>query len=111
MIKANKILAIVTFGVFALLAFVLYSYAHEKPQYKKTEVPKEEERRVQLSQVRVNVGSQEEVNRAVGDIKYIRDPRTNLCFAHYSLFSGDVLATVPCGAIPPELLTVAKWAH
>ncbi len=47
----------------------------------------------------------------VARIKYIKDPRTGLCFAYYwdgSLNGGKALATVPCEAIPSHLLTVAK---
>ena len=48
-------------------------------------------------------------NRAVDSIQYMKDPRTSLCFAYrWGTNSHDgpslALATVPCEAIPPELL-------
>lgn len=64
-------------------------------------------------------------NNFVRDITYIKDSRANinLCFAYYwqsaqpaivvssSYGRGPAIATVPCEAVPPELLIVAKWAH
>lgn len=50
-------------------------------------------------------------NEVVGSIQYIKDTRTGLCFAYYwggMANGGPALATVPCEAIPAELLTVAK---
>lgn len=50
------------------------------------------------------------VNSVAGDILYIKDPRTDICFAycwHGFNNGGPALATVPCEAIPPELLIVA----
>lgn len=53
-------------------------------------------------------------NRAeviVREIRYIKDASTNLCFAYYwggSFHGGPSLATVPCEAIPPHLLTVSR---
>ncbi|MCK5060055.1 MAG: hypothetical protein KAR00_02850 [Candidatus Pacebacteria bacterium] len=44
-------------------------------------------------------------------VEYIKDPRTNICFAYSwggQYNGGQALSTVPCEAIPPELLTVAK---
>lgn len=54
--------------------------------------------------------SQSTANRVVRNIQYIKDPRTGLCFAYYygGSAGGSGLTTVPCEAIPPELLTVAK---
>lgn len=52
---------------------------------------------------------QADANKVVVEIQYIKDPRTGLCFAYMSGLSGGMaLATVPCEAIPPQLLTVAK---
>lgn len=54
---------------------------------------------------------QENANEVVVNIQYIKDPRTGLCFAYYwggAANGGPALATVPCEAIPPHLLTVAK---
>lgn len=55
---------------------------------------------------------QRAVNSVVWSIAYIKDPRTNLCFAYRwggeSSHGGPSLATVPCEAIPPQLLTVAR---
>jgi hypothetical protein len=54
---------------------------------------------------------QEYAHEVVVGILYIRDPRTNLCFATQWLGGGrreQGLATVPCEAIPPPLLIVAK---
>ncbi len=53
------------------------------------------------------------VNNIVGNIHYIKDPRTGLCFAYYwggAANGGPALTTVPCEAIPPELLITAKIA-
>ena len=47
----------------------------------------------------------------VGQMHYIKDPRTDLCFV-YVLPGGDygglAIAEVPCEAIRPNLLMVAK---
>ena len=56
---------------------------------------------------------QADANEVVGSIQYIKDARTGLCFAYYWYWggagnSGPALATVPCEAIPPQLLVVAK---
>ncbi len=43
----------------------------------------------------------------VQEIRYIKDPRTNLCFAYYwggAGNGGPALAYAPCEAVPPELL-------
>ena len=50
-------------------------------------------------------------NEVVSEIQYIKDRRTGLCFAYHwrgSMYGGPALATVPCEAIPAELLTVAE---
>jgi len=63
----------------------------------------EEDQRVQYLQARAN--------KVVDNIQYIKDTRTGLCFAYYwggTTTDGSALASVPCEAIPPELLTVAK---
>lgn len=47
----------------------------------------------------------------IHEIVYIKDSRTGLCFAYGwggSANGGPALATVPCDAVPPELLTVVK---
>ena len=54
---------------------------------------------------------QANANEVVGSIQYIKDTRTGLCFAYYwggKSNGGPSLATVPCEAIPPQLLPVAK---
>ena len=52
---------------------------------------------------------QANANDVVGSIHYIKDSRTGLCFAHRDGPSGGMsLATVPCEAIPLQLLTIAK---
>jgi len=54
---------------------------------------------------------QSNANKVIDTIKYIKDPRTNLCFTYYW---GDEpnaslsITTVPCDSISPELLTVAE---
>lgn len=50
---------------------------------------------------------QNTANQIVNNIWYVKDPRTNLCFAYCYYLDGMALATVPCEAIPPHLLTVA----
>ncbi len=50
------------------------------------------------------------VNDVVSRIQYIKDTRTGQCFAYYWGGLGDggpALATVPCEAIPSQLLTIA----
>ncbi len=49
--------------------------------------------------------------KIVRGIQYIKDPRTNLCFASNwggMANGGPVLATVPCEAIPSEILRLAQ---
>lgn len=53
---------------------------------------------------------QADANEVIGSIKYFKDTRTGLCFAYYwggGGNGGPALATVPCEAVPPQLLTVA----
>lgn len=47
-------------------------------------------------------------NMVIGDIQYIKDTRTNICYALYCNVGALTLATVPCDSIPPELLFVLK---
>ncbi|PIT89279.1 MAG: hypothetical protein COU27_01185 [Candidatus Levybacteria bacterium CG10_big_fil_rev_8_21_14_0_10_36_7] len=48
-------------------------------------------------------------NKIIGTVIYIKDPRTNVCFAYREeLGYKESLATVPCESIPPELLVVAE---
>lgn len=58
--------------------------------------------------------SQRKANRTVSRFQYIKDPRTYLCFAYFiregGYSGGPALATVPCEAIPPELLIIANLA-
>jgi len=47
----------------------------------------------------------------IDTILYIKDDRTGLCFAYHVHGVNNIresIATVPCEAIPPKLLTVAK---
>jgi hypothetical protein len=51
--------------------------------------------------------------RVLNSIGYVRDPRTNLCFAFrwgVPYYDGPslALATVPCEAIPPALLQIPR---
>lgn len=50
-------------------------------------------------------------NMVINDVCYMKDPRTDLCFAY--CWGGDgrggpALTCVPCDSIPPELLFVAE---
>lgn len=47
-------------------------------------------------------------NSTINKIQYIKDPRTNICFALYWNAGSPALATVSCDSIPPELLSVAE---
>lgn len=47
-------------------------------------------------------------NGIINSIRYVKDPRTNICFACVPAGRGSSLTTVPCDSIPPELLTVAE---
>ena len=50
-------------------------------------------------------------NEVVAALVYIKDPRTNLCFASYwggdNNEGGPALAAVPCESIPAALLTTS----
>lgn len=46
----------------------------------------------------------------VRKVTYIKDPRTNLCFAYAGEYGDNrsrVLANVPCEAVPPSMLIAA----
>jgi len=60
----------------------------------------EEKERTQYSQVIAN--------EVIKDIFYIKDPRTNTCFASFPAHLYRGVTTVPCEAIPPQLLTVGE---
>ncbi|HAQ01711.1 TPA: hypothetical protein DCZ46_02930 [Candidatus Campbellbacteria bacterium] len=53
-----------------------------------------------------------EVTNTVARIQYTKDPRTGLCFAIYQTWVGFAkiasLSTVPCEAIPSNLLITVK---
>ena len=58
-----------------------------------------------------SVKRQKTANLVVGNIQYIKDPRTGICFAYYwggMANGGPALTTVPEELIPPGLLTVAN---
>lgn len=58
-------------------------------------------------------GLQVETDQIISSLRYIKDPRTGLCFASSwrgGVHGGPGLAMVPCEAIPPQLLTVATVA-
>jgi hypothetical protein len=46
-------------------------------------------------------------NQIISSIVYMKDPRTNLCFAY--IWNGPALANVPCVEIPINLLTTASF--
>lgn len=53
----------------------------------------------------------EQLHDAIGSISYVKDGRTDLCFAYTwggMANGGPSLASVPCSAIPADLLTVVK---
>ena len=91
----ERILVVMCVGVLAL--FVVGCAKSEEVRAQK------ENKRVQRLQANAN--------EVVGSIQYIKDTRTGLCFAYYwggMGNGGPALATVPCEAISPKLLTVAK---
>jgi type II secretory pathway pseudopilin PulG len=48
-----------------------------------------------------------QTDNVVSNIRYIQDPRTNICYAYYwggGAYGGPALTAVPCEKIPPELL-------
>src|SRR5260370_41991665 len=50
----------------------------------------------------------------IGSIRYLKDSRTNNCFAYYwggLANGGPALAAVPCESIPAELLTVGPLPY
>lgn len=70
------------------------------------QLPKEEE-----CVRKENILRQQTADRFNGEVVYMKDARTNLCFAFYRSgrnFAGPTFVTVPCDAIPLELLTVAR---
>ena len=83
--------------VVALVATItLLYFPSEGP---KTDRAQEETRREQHLQ---------SINKIVGAIEYIKDPRAGVCFAYYWNGRNQNLSTVPCESIPPHLLTVAQ---
>ncbi len=48
--------------------------------------------------------AQRRIKNVVDSIQYVKDTRTGFCFAYWE--DGKALATVPCEAIPSQLLTM-----
>ena len=83
-----------------VVVLALFAAGCEKSQEVRAQ---EENQRVQRLQANAN--------EVVGSIQYIKDTRTGLYFAYYwggAGNGGPALATVPCEAIPPQLLVIAK---
>lgn len=89
--------AFILVAVCAVLAFVVLFLSGRSMGDEKSEAfrAREKDRRV----LRLSI--------LVSSIQYIKDSRTGLCFAYY-YGGGPALATVPCEAIPPKMLTVTK---
>lgn len=54
---------------------------------------------------------QERANNTVNQIIYIKDPRTDLCFAYVwkgGGYGGPGLACVPCDKIPKNMLIISE---
>ncbi|MCR4274609.1 MAG: hypothetical protein NUW02_00980 [Candidatus Campbellbacteria bacterium] len=54
----------------------------------------------------VQAKNQNVANDLLGSLRYMKDPRTGICFAFTPTFYPNEFAftTIPCEAIPPELL-------
>ncbi len=95
----KQILVAVCIGI-----LILFSTGCKRAEEVRAKVrAQEENRREQILQANAN--------EVVSDIQYIKDMRTGLCFAYYwggMPEGGPALTTVPCEAIPPQLLKVAK---
>ncbi len=51
---------------------------------------------------------QKHANGVIGEIEYIEDPRTHLCFAYFHDDRGMALTLVPRASIPDNMLTTAE---
>lgn len=60
-----------------------------------------------ISQPQNNM-AQHTANHFIRQIIYIKDPRTNQCFAYGLGDTGSGFSYVPCESIPPTLLNIAK---
>ena len=81
------------------VALVVLAYSYKEPLVTRT---KEE---VEWKGIQATTGE------VIGKIQYIKDTRTDLCFAYYwggAADGGPALATVSCEVIPSQLLMVAK---
>ncbi|TAL20478.1 hypothetical protein EPN90_00825 [Patescibacteria group bacterium] len=90
------------FAAVGLLLFVFVAAVTTCQRLKKPEV-------VRASAVDEQVQRAEHLRYTVGRIEYIKDARTNVCFAYLwggGESGGPALATVSCEAIPPEMLTL-----
>lgn len=112
----RKMLAVVCVVVFA---FFVNGCRCEK-DVDVREMRKSHAQRINRDKVACGFDAEEVIN----SIQYVKDSRTGLCFAYYwgnvshdgpKIYWGNVsgphnlaLTTVPCDAIPPELLTVVK---
>lgn len=57
--------------------------------------------------------NQETASKLVSHLIYVKDQRTNNCFAHYSRWSYggyyiSTIATIPCESVPTHLLITPK---
>lgn len=92
----KKIIAVTVVAVIAMLATGCKKFQEYQKAQAKAELA------LLLQQTASDVASA---------IVYIKDERTGLCFAYYwggGVHGGPALATVPCEAIPTNLLTIAK---
>lgn len=51
---------------------------------------------------------QSKADHSISRLKYIKDPRTNLCFSILVHYESRGLSEVPCEKIPPHMLTTAQ---
>ncbi len=84
--------------VFAVISFTIFYLVSSLPTSQEM-AERTANRRTQQLQL--------QTNHVVSEIQYIKDPRTDLCFAYSWIGKGKTMATVPCEAIPENLLTVA----
>ncbi len=63
---------------------------------------------VGCNNVNGNQDSKSFSNHIIQNIRYVKDNRTNICFAFYQIATGPALAAVPCENIPSEMLAVSS---
>ena len=98
----SKLIVFVTFAAICLLGVTLYSLVGS---------PNKTPEEVELEKAWRLKDLQATADEVMSRIKYIKDPQTELCFAHYWAGpgrGGPSITNVPCEKIPSRLLAVGK---